>query len=290
MKTVCVSAFFAVLFCTAACYAAKAGDSIKFAVCCELSQYPEVQAAGYDFIETGVNSFLSPAKSDSVFMSHLSEMRRLGAKIISCTVFLPGDYKIVGKNPDTEKIIEWAKTVFKRAGQADIPFIVFGSGGSRKVPAGFSKKKATRQFVALCKQLGPLAAKEGVTIVIEPLNTLETNLINTLREGAETVEAVNHPNVQLLCDIFHSMRENVPPSDIVKYGKYIKHCHIAEKEIRSAPGTKGDDFGEWFAALKQANYAGCISVECIWDDFSSRLGPALRYMKGVRNCDGVKNP
>jgi sugar phosphate isomerase/epimerase len=75
------------------------------------------------------------------------------------------------------------------------------------------------------------------------------------------------------------MRDNEPASEIVKYGKYIRHCHIAEKETRSAPGTKGDDFRPYFAALKQIGYKGCVSVECGWDDFASQLAPALEYMK-----------
>jgi sugar phosphate isomerase/epimerase len=118
-----------------------------------------------------------------------------------------------------------------------------------------------------------------VTIVIEPLNRSETNLINSLEEGAAIVEAVGHPNVQLLCDIYHMMREDEPASEIVKYGRYIRHCHIAEREERTSPGTKGDDFRPYFSALKKIGYKGCISIECRWQDFNNEIKPALTYMQ-----------
>ncbi|MDR1602651.1 MAG: sugar phosphate isomerase/epimerase [Tannerella sp.] len=259
------------------CTASKISPT--YAVCGKLSDYPALQAAGYDFFEPTVSAFLSPAESDSVFMSHLAEMKRLNAKPVSCIIFLPGDYTIVGEAPRHDDIVDWGEKTFRRANQAGIRYIVFGSGGARRVPEGFDREKAMQQFIAVCKRLAPVAQKQDVTLVVEPLNRAETNLINSLQEGAAVVEAVDHPNVRLLCDIYHMMRENEPASEIVKYGKYIRHCHIAEKETRSAPGTNGDDFRPYFAALKQIGYRGCISIECSWDDFSSRLAPALEYMK-----------
>ena len=100
-----------------------------------------------------------------------------------------------------------------------------------------------------------------------------------MKEGAEIVEAVNHPNIRLLCDIYHMLMENEPASEIIKYGKYIKHCHIAEKVSRTAPGTNGEDFIPYFRALKRIKYKGCVSIESGWDDFEKRLSPALQYMQ-----------
>jgi sugar phosphate isomerase/epimerase len=220
-----------------------------------------------------------PGKNDSAFLIHLAEQKRLNAKIISCTIFLPGSLKVTGPETRHAEILVWAETTFRRAQQAGIPYIVFGSGGARRVPEGFSKQEATQQFISLCKQLAPMAEKYNVVVLIEPLNIGETNLINSLREGAEIVDAVAHPNIRLLCDIFHMMRENEPVSDIVKYRKYIRHCHIAEKETRSAPGIKGDDFTPYFKALKQMKYKGCLSIEGKWGNFEADLAPALHYMQ-----------
>jgi sugar phosphate isomerase/epimerase len=249
-----------------------------YAVCGNVKDFHKISAAGYDYIESNVG-YLIPDKSDTEFQTRLDEIKKAKAKIISCTNFIPGSLKIVGHETKHEAALVWAEMALRRAQMINIPYIVFGSGGARKVPDGFDRQKATQQFVDFCKKLAPLAKKYKVTIVVEPLNTSETNMINSLKDGAEIVEAVGHPNIRLLCDIYHMMRENEPASEIVKYGNYIKHCHIAEKEGRKSPGVNGEDFKPYFRALKQIKYKGCLSIECSWGDFDKELQPALLYME-----------
>ena len=254
-----------------------------FAVCRGIADFPAIATAGYDYVETSVGNFLVPGQNDSVFQANMKQMDELGAKVISCTSFIPGNLKITGTETRHDEILVWAETALRRAQMVNMPYIVLGSGGARKIPDGFDKQEATRQFTDLCKKLAPLAEKYNVTVVIEPLNRGETNFINSLSEGAAIVKEVNHPNIRLLCDIYHMMREDEPAEEIVKYGELLRHCHIAEKETRSAPGTAGDDFKPYFNALKKIKYQGCISIEGKWDDFEKRLAPALQYMKEQYN-------
>lgn len=250
----------------------------KFAVCTSVGNYPLLKAAGYNYVESNV-AYLMPDKSDEEFQVHIDEIKQYKAEIISCTSFIPGNLPLVGLDAKQDEALLWAEVALRRAGELKIPFIVFGSGKARNVPENFSNEAATVQFISFCKKIAPLAEKYKVTVVIEPLNSSETNLINSLREGGRIVEAVNHPNIQLLCDIYHMMKEDEPASSIVKYGKYIRHCHIAEKEERTAPGSKGDDFKPYFMALKKIDYKGCISIECRWKDFEKEIEPALVFMK-----------
>jgi sugar phosphate isomerase/epimerase len=157
-----------------------------------------------------------------------------------------------------------------------VKIIVFGSGGSRSIPDGFSKNEATGQFVELCKQLAPLAAKQNVVVVIEPLNKKECNFINSVAEGGEIVKAVNHRNIRLLADLYHMKMDDEGPENIIRYGNLLRHVHIAEKEGRSAPGTHGEDFTPYFDALKQVKYRGAISIECKWEDMEKQAPVALR--------------
>lgn len=250
----------------------------EYAVCTSISNYSLLEAAGYQYVESNV-SYLMPDKSDAEFQEHLDEIKRVKARIISCTSFIPGRLPLVGPETKHDEALLWAESALRRAGMVGIPYIVFGSGKARNVPENFSKKEATGQFIAFCKQIAPLAQKYNVTVVIEPLNRAETNLINSLAEGAGVVEAVDHPNLQLLCDIYHMMREEEPASEIVKYGKYVHHCHIAEKEERTSPGTNGDDFRPYLRALKEIGYKGCISIEGRWKDLPQEIQPALSYMR-----------
>lgn len=250
----------------------------EFAVCTSVSNYQLLKTTGYTYVESNV-SYLMPDKSDAEFQKHLDEIQQNDAKIISCTSFIPGSLPLVGPDAKQDEALAWADAALRRAGMVNIPYIVFGSGKARNVPENFSKEEATRQFIAFCKQVAPLAQKYNVTVVIEPLNRAETNLINSLEDGARIVEAVDHPNLQLLCDIYHMMREDEPATEIVKYGKYIRHCHIAEREERTSPGTKGDDFRSYFRALKEIGYKGCVSIECRWKDLPQEIQPALSYMQ-----------
>ena len=259
---------------------------LSFTVCGKLPEYPAVIKAGYNGMELIVSDFFVPGDDDSVFQTQLDLMKQLDAKIVSCMQFIPGWIKMTGPEAMHDEIMVWAETTFRRAQMAGIPYIVLGSGDARRVPDGFDMQQAMQQITDLCKRMAPIAQKYNVTILVEPLARKYTNIILTLAEGVAIVEAVNHPNVQLLCDIYHMLRENDPPEEIVKYGKYIRHCHIAERENRTAPGAVGDDFRPYFKALKQISYRGNISVEVeyvdgkyMWNDFEKELASAFQYLQ-----------
>jgi sugar phosphate isomerase/epimerase len=128
--------------------------------------------------------------------------------------------------------------------------------------------------------MGPLAGPHGVTVVLEPLNKGETNFFNSVAEGIGLVDAIAHPNIQLLADIYHMLREDEGPESILKAGARLRHCHIAEKESRTSPGTKGDDFRPYFKALKAIGYQGGVSVEGKWGKpVEDELPRALKTMK-----------
>jgi len=116
-------------------------------------------------------------------------------------------------------------------------------------------------------------------LVVEPLNKAECNFINSLAEGAEAVERANHPNVQLLADYYHMLRENEPASEVVRFGKIIKHAHVAELSGRGFPGKSREDFRPFFQALAQANYKGRVAIECTWGDIGLELESSARYLR-----------
>jgi len=118
-----------------------------------------------------------------------------------------------------------------------------------------------------------------VVVAIEPLNRDETNFINTVAEGAAVVRETGHPNIRLLADIYHMLRENEGPDALVDAGPLLRHVHIAEKDGRTPPGFAGDDFTPYLRALRRAGYAGAISIECRWDDLAAQLPAALKALR-----------
>lgn len=220
-----------------------------------------------DYLEANVQALLMPEAAEADFEPVARGLAGLAGRIPAANCFLPADLKITGPDADHARLARYADTAFRRAARIGVRFIVFGSGGARQVPDGWPLAEGFEQFVRALEICAPLAAKHGVVLVVEPLNRAECNLVNTVLEGAAAVARVNHPNVRLLVDIFHMLRNDESPDDIVKAGPWIAHAHVAEKADRTAPGVAGDDFRPFLAALKRAGYAGLLSIE-------SKLGVA----------------
>ncbi|MPM52974.1 hypothetical protein SDC9_99738 [bioreactor metagenome] len=87
----------------------------------------------------------------------------------------------------------------------------------------------------------------------------------------------------LLADLYHMKMDDESPESIVKYGKLIKHVHIAEKEDRAVPGTYNEDFRPYFNALKKTGYKGKISIEARWKDFNTQIPVAIETIKTQLN-------
>lgn len=244
-------------------------------VCTSFSNAQMLKSFGYSYIEESVGNFLVPLKSDETFDEILKNASNSAIKIKVCNSFIPGTLKCVGPDAAHLEILKYMETVFSRAQKAGVEYIVFGSGGSRSIPDGFSYDAARDQFILLCESMALIAARYNVVVVLEPLNVTECNFINTVAEGGEIVKEVNHPNVQLLADIYHMLMDNESPENILKYGDMIKHVHIAEKKDRAAPGTNNEDFTHYLNALRKVNYRGKISVECKWADMKSQAALAI---------------
>lgn len=236
-------------------------------------------SAGYSYVEEGVRNFLIPAEDESAFDQKLLLLKESKLPVEACNSFLPGNLKCVGPAPAHEEILKFGEIAFRRAQKAGVNTIVFGSGGARAIPEGFSREEARQQFISICKQLAPLAQKYNVVISLEPLNSKECNFINSVAEGGEIVKSVNHENFRLLADIYHMMMENESAENITKYGHLIYHTHIAEKIGRTAPGVNNDDFIPYFRALQKAGYEGRMSIECSWNNLGEQASSALKTMR-----------
>lgn len=253
--------------------------SERIGVCTSTNKASQLKEAGCNYIEIGINSFLMPNKPDSLFAPNSAQAMQSALPVYSGNGFFPREFRLVGPDVNNGSLLLYTETAMKRAQPLGIKIFVLGSGDARRIPDGFSREKATKQFVGLCKEIARLGAKYNVVVVIEPLRKEETNFINTVREGTAIAKKVNHPNLGVLADFYHMACEKEDSGAIVEAGHWLKHCHIAEKEIRSAPGLKGDDFTPFLKALKQIDYKGAISMECSWKDFNKEVGAAIKELK-----------
>lgn len=259
----------------------KKGDlsELNIGISTNYSNADAMKQNGYLFVEENVGRFLMPAEEENEFLVIMDDLNDSPLPVKACNSFLPKSLKSVGPDAVHPEILTYAETAFRRAQKVGVEIIVFGSGGSRSIPEGFSRDQARSQFIDLCKQLAPLAQKYNVILVLEPLNLSECNFVNTVAEGGEIVKDVNHPNFQLLADIYHMKMDDESPENIVLYGDLIKHVHIAEKQDRAVPGTYEEDFSPYFDALRRIKYDGDISIEARWTDFDSQMPNAINALK-----------
>lgn len=234
---------------------------VPIGVCTSVEHAVELVVSGVDFIEENIQRVLVPHEPTSTFSPLLSTLRQSPLPIPSANSFLPATLKCVGPEVDRAALTRYVEVACARAAEAGITTLVLGSGGARQIPAGWAPARARDQFVALLEIIAPHAERNSVTVVVEALNRGECNLINSLAEGADVVSAVNHPNIRLLTDIYHMLREEEPADQITTYAHLITHAHIAERVERTVPGRAGDDFGAYFGALQAMNYRGAIAIE-----------------------------
>ena len=237
---------------------------IKFGLCAGLDKAGQLQAIRFDFIEGGVGGLLKPEMPDSEFAPELAKLKACALPIQSCNGFIPGKFRLTGPEASHGPALDYAVKACRRADAAGIPNIVFGSGGARNLPKDFDAAKGKVQFIEFCQKLGDLIKECKVTVVLEPLNKGESNILNSVAEGVEYVDAIGRPRIQLLADFYHMLKENEGADSIRKAAARIRHCHIAELEGRAAPGTHGEDLSGFFKALKDIGYTGGVSIEGNW--------------------------
>jgi D-psicose/D-tagatose/L-ribulose 3-epimerase len=111
------------------------------------------------------------------------------------------------------------------------------------------------------QQLGDTLKKHGVTIAVEPLNRFETYFLNTAADAVAFADQVNHPNVGLLIDTFHSnIEEKDVPDAYRTAARHLKHVHTCEND-RGTPGSGHIDWTGVFQALREIGYDGNLTIE-----------------------------
>ncbi len=235
------------------------------------------KAAGASIITIATKT-LVPAESEEAFAKNLKQLKASTLPILASNSFIrPKHLRCVGEKANHDEVLKWAEVVFSRIKQVNGKMVIFGSGGSRRLNKGWPVEKADVQFVELLKKMGPIAKKYGVTVALEQLNSGECNYINTIAEAATILRAVDHPNVRLLADLYHMAKEGDTPEDLKKAVDLLVHVEIAEKEGRTYPGVKGDDFRPFFRVLRDAGYHGAVSIEGRGKD--EQLAPAIKEIK-----------
>jgi hypothetical protein len=71
-----------------------------------------------------------------------------------------------------------------------------------------------------------------VTLVIEPLNRTEFNLVNSVEEGVHFAAQINRKQIRVLADFYHMDEESEPLDTLLEHGLWLAHIHVATQDER----------------------------------------------------------
>ncbi|HEY5561688.1 MAG TPA: sugar phosphate isomerase/epimerase family protein [Clostridiaceae bacterium] len=253
---------------------------MRFGICTGLENLKFLEKSGFDYLEWSLN--LVAARSKIEFREIVKKLEDSSIKCEAMNCFFPPNIKVVGPDINESFIKDYIKKALDRSAQIDTKVLVLGGGGQRSLPDGWDKKTGYDQFVAVLEFIGTEAAQYGITIVLEPLNASETNLVKSIKEGLLMVKGLNNPNVKLLADFYHMRRDNECMEDIDTTKGWLKHIHIANSNGRVFPGEiKEDDYTGFFNALKRIDYEERISIEASTSSFEVDATKALILLKEI---------
>lgn len=238
-----------------------------------------IMEAGFDYVEAGVGTLMSLTIDE---VEQLSQLRKEGKlHLEACNGFIPADLKIA-EGQMLPQLREYVNEAMRRMQLLGVEVVVFGSGGARRIPEGVSMETANEniaKFLEMCDELGAIY---DITVVIEPLNKMECNILNSVAEGGVLAQRVNKEHVKLLADAYHMFKEDEPFSNITEYKELLKHTHIAEVPERICPGKNGGEYLKDYAeVLREAGYEARVSAECGFKDFRKEVKEAQLFMKNT---------
>ncbi len=251
---------------------------MKIGCSASIDKLETIDKIGYDLIELPV-SYISELSMD--------ELKELKFKIdaanigcISCNVLMSSKVAPLYIDGGMHCSREYLEKVFPMLAYLGVKIVVFGSGSFRKMPPEVAPERQHELLRNFMIMLESIARANDILVVIEPLNSDETNTILTTKSAMEFVYELNLSNLKLLVDLYHFYRENEPLERIYKYGAYIKHVHIAEPTKREYM-TESDEYNyaPFFKALKDIGYNGFIVFEGGRSDFDTGVINTYNVLK-----------
>ena len=251
---------------------------MKLGVCTGFENLEIAAKCGFDYVECAFSRLAAMPEED--YQALLARKDSFPLPVTKANLFLPADVKPLGPDACEKVQREYLEKAFTRAKAIGVKLVVFGSGGARKVPEGWSYARAWRQLCDFLELCAEYAEKFDIKVVLEPLRSSECNILNYVSEGTALCGIVNHPYVTVLGDFFHMYDGSEPWEHLVRAGEKLAHIHICNPVGRLYPAEgDGFDYEPVINLLKEMNYQGDISVEAGTKDLENDGIAAVKVIK-----------
>ena len=257
---------------------------MRIGVCSNYDRWGIVAAAGYDYVEGNFSKIA--AASDEEFDEIKKALDASGLKMEATNGFFARDFVLYSKD-DFEavkkNVREYCEIGFARGSALGQEVAVIGSSGARNIREGYTKEEAEAQFCEVLRICGEVGAKYGVTVTVEPLNTSETNFINTFADGLDIAKKTDHPNVKAMVDLYHHAVNGEPIETLDCTEGVLVHVHLARSDRETPLPEDASEIDPKIAYLRKVGYNNRISLESRHTpDFETAIKNAYLLMEKYR--------
>lgn len=184
------------------------------------------------------------------------------------------------KAGDRGRYLERLEEVIEFAGRLGCRKAITCSGN---LQAGLSRARMRANLEKALGQATAIAAKEGFTLLLEPLNTHVDHpgyYLDSSVEGAELVRAIASPNLRLLYDVYHmQIMEGNVIANVEKNIDIIGHFHSAGVPGRGELFTGELNYPQILRRIGTMGYKGRFGLE-----YFPKMKDHLASLKKVRAC------
>jgi hydroxypyruvate isomerase len=196
----------------------------------------------------------------------LGALAATGARFSSMTGYLHGD--LIDRD-GADEVVRTAELSIKAAEILGVPRLNLHTAELVDGQAARPRQRATgTMWLTAARALeciGELGAAAGVTFCVENLNTIVDHPGVPLARAKDTlalVEAVDHPNVKMMLDLYHAQIGEGNLVELVRRcGDAIGEVQVADVPGRCEPGTGEIHYPAIAKALRDIGFSGTVGLE-----------------------------
>ncbi len=190
----------------------------------------------------------------------IAAARSASGLAVAAICHVPGN-SLIKRGAEAELVQGMVRTA-EVAAALDCPTVIVTTGNTIDDER---YETSRRRVVRHLRAIGQVAADRGLTLVVEPLNTLVNHhgyWLTRMAEAADIVQEVDSPAVKILMDIYHQqVQEGHIIDNLTAYCAHIGHVHVAGVPGRHELVGGELDYRSIFRALDATGYGGYVGLE-----------------------------
>ncbi len=234
---------------------------------------------GYDGVE------LMVVRPDELRVDDIhTQVSKVGlevAAIASGAIYMTDKVSLLASDPEvSRRAAIRLDALIDLAAALEAPIVTIGSFRGRLAWAGGTEARG--KLVDILRMGAEKALRQGVRLVLEPVNRYEGDIVITAEEGLGLIEEVGHSHLGLLLDTYHANIEESSVTDPFRQAMAagrLWHVHLGDSN-RLPPGQGHIDFPGIVAALSESGYQGYLSAELLArPDPDAAAAATIQYMR-----------